>query len=45
MKTHLRLLSQRFGLEEVPQNAKRAQLVQLAFELGVVAPADFQRAS
>lgn len=45
VKTHLRVLSQRFGLGKLPQNAKRAQLVQMAFELGVVAPADFQRAS
>lgn len=41
VKTHLRLLSQRFGLVDVPQNAKRARLVWIAFELGVVSPADF----
>lgn len=42
VKTHLRLLSQRFGLTDVPQNAKRARLVQIAFELEVVTPADFR---
>ena len=43
VKTNLRLLSQRFGLMDVPQNAKRAQLVRMAFELEVLTPADFRR--
>ena len=42
VKTHLRSLSQRFGLTDMPQNAKRARLVQMAFELDVVTPADFR---
>jgi DNA-binding NarL/FixJ family response regulator len=45
VKTHLRALSQRFGLTDVPQNAKRARLVQMAFELELVTPADFLEAS
>ena len=45
VKTHLRALSQRLGLTGVPQNAKRARLVQMAFELGLVTPADFLEAS
>jgi predicted ArsR family transcriptional regulator len=42
VKTHLRSLSQRFGLGDVPQNAKRARLVQVAFELDLVKPDDFR---
>ena len=42
VKTHLRSLSQRFGLTDVPQNAKRARLVRMAFELELVMPADFR---
>jgi hypothetical protein len=45
VKTHMRLLSQRFGLADVPQNAKRAQLVQRGFELDLVTAADFREAS
>ena len=45
VKTHLRSLSQRFGLTDVPQNAKRARLVRMALELELVTPADFQQAS
>ena len=45
VKTHLRSLSQRFGLTEVPQNAKRTRLVQMAFELDLVTAADFREAS
>jgi hypothetical protein len=43
VKTHLRTLFQRFGVEDLPQNAKRARLVELAFETGVVAPRDLER--
>ncbi len=42
MKTHLRALFEAFGVEQRPQNQKRAELVRRAFELGVVAPSDFQ---
>jgi DNA-binding NarL/FixJ family response regulator len=45
VKTHLRLLSQRFGLADVPQNAKRAQLARIAFELEVLTPADFRESA
>ncbi len=45
VKTHLRALSQRLGLTGLPQNAKRARLVQMAFELGLVTPADILEAS
>ena len=40
VKTHLRTLFQRFGLEDLPQNEKRARLVQAAFESGAVSPGD-----
>jgi pSer/pThr/pTyr-binding forkhead associated (FHA) protein len=43
VKTHVRLLSQRFGLMDVPQNSKRAQLARLAFALDVLVPADFRQ--
>ena len=43
VKTHLRTLFQRFGVEDLPQNAKRARLVELAFETGVVVPRDLER--
>ena len=42
VKTHLRALFEAFGVEQRPQNQKRAELVRRAFELGVVAPSDFQ---
>ena len=45
VKTHLRALSQRLGLTDLPQNAKRARLVQMAFELELVTRADFLEAS
>jgi pSer/pThr/pTyr-binding forkhead associated (FHA) protein len=41
VKTHLRALFQRFGIDELAQNTKRARLVELAFESGAVTPADF----
>ena len=36
VKTHLRVLFQKFGLGDLPQNQKRAQLVWRAFQTGVV---------
>lgn len=36
VKGHLRVLFQRFGIGDLPQNRKRARLVQLAFESGLV---------
>lgn len=38
VKGHLRLLFERFGLEELPQNQKRARLAATALVNGVVAP-------
>jgi DNA-binding transcriptional ArsR family regulator len=43
VKTHLRTLFQRFGVEDLPQNAKRARLVELAFETGAVTQRDLER--
>jgi hypothetical protein len=39
VKTHLRSLFLRFGVEDLPQNEKRARLVQKAFEEGALLPA------
>jgi pSer/pThr/pTyr-binding forkhead associated (FHA) protein len=36
VKTHLRVLYQRFGIEDLPQNQKRARLAELALQLGLV---------
>jgi len=36
VKTHLRTLFHKFGIEDLPQNQKRARLVEMALELGVV---------
>jgi pSer/pThr/pTyr-binding forkhead associated (FHA) protein len=36
IKTHLRVLFQKFGVEHLPQNQKRARLVERAFLSGVV---------
>ena len=41
VKAHLRVLFQRFGLEELPQNSKRARLAGLALVGGLVAEHDF----
>ena len=38
VKTHLRELYRRFGLEDLPQNQKRARLVERALMLGLAAP-------
>lgn len=43
VKTHLRLIAQRLGLGDLPQNAKRAQLARIALELELVTPADLRR--
>ena len=40
IKTHLRVLFQKFGIAELAQNQKRAQLVWRAFQTGVVTPRD-----
>lgn len=36
VKTHLRTLFHKFGVEDLPQNQKRAKLVELAFRSGLV---------
>jgi hypothetical protein len=40
IKTHLRVLFQKFGVEHLPQNQKRARLVEQAFLSGVVSERD-----
>lgn len=40
VKTHLRTLFQKFGVGDLPQNAKRARLVALALRSGAVTPGD-----
>jgi pSer/pThr/pTyr-binding forkhead associated (FHA) protein len=40
VKTHLRALFGKFGIEGLPQNQKRVRLVELALNSGVVAPRD-----
>jgi DNA-binding NarL/FixJ family response regulator len=40
VKSHLRTLFQRFGIEHLPQNQKRARLVAEALQLGVIAVRD-----
>jgi hypothetical protein len=41
VKAHLRVLFDRYGLSQLPQNEKRARLVAMALEAGVLAPRDF----
>jgi len=41
VKSHLRLLFDRFGVGDLPQNAKRTRLVAIAIGSGVVVPRDF----
>ena len=36
VKTHMRVLFRKFGVEELPQNQKRARLVELAFQSGLI---------
>jgi DNA-binding CsgD family transcriptional regulator len=40
VKTHLRSLFERFGLGNLPQNEKRARLVQVALDCGAVTSAE-----
>jgi pSer/pThr/pTyr-binding forkhead associated (FHA) protein len=40
VKTHLRALFARFGIEDLPQNQKRLRLVELAFQSGAVGEHD-----
>jgi len=41
VKAHLRVLFERYGLSELPQNEKRARLVASVLDAGVLAPRDF----
>jgi pSer/pThr/pTyr-binding forkhead associated (FHA) protein len=41
VKAHLRLLFRRFGLEELPQNEKRARLADMVLASGMLAPHEF----
>jgi FHA domain len=41
VKAHLRVLFERYGLSQLPQNEKRARLVAGVLEAGVLAPRDF----
>jgi FHA domain-containing protein len=41
VKAHLRILFDRFGLGELPQNEKRSRLVSIVLSSGVLAPHDF----
>jgi hypothetical protein len=41
VKAHLRVLFERYGLSQLPQNEKRARLVAAVLEAGVLAPRDF----
>jgi pSer/pThr/pTyr-binding forkhead associated (FHA) protein len=43
VKTHLRTLFQRFALEDLPHNEKRARLMRMALETGAVSAADLAR--
>lgn len=40
VKTHLRALAERFGVEDLPQNRKRARLVELALQRGEISDRD-----
>ncbi len=40
VKTHLRTLFRKFGIEDLPQNQKRVRLVEYAFQWGLVAERD-----
>ena len=41
VKAHLRVIFERFELDELPQNQKRARLAATALVNGVVRPHDF----
>jgi pSer/pThr/pTyr-binding forkhead associated (FHA) protein len=43
VKAHLRALFHKFGIEDLPQNQKRAQLVALALRGGLVSERDFTK--
>jgi DNA-binding NarL/FixJ family response regulator len=40
VKNNLRVLFQRFGIADLPQNQKRARLVECAFQWGLVSERD-----
>ena len=40
VKTHLRALFERFDVGDLPRQAKRAELVKRAFQLGAISPRD-----
>jgi FHA domain/Bacterial regulatory proteins, luxR family len=40
VKTHLRMLFHKFGIEDLPQNQKRARLVEMALQFGVIAESE-----
>jgi pSer/pThr/pTyr-binding forkhead associated (FHA) protein len=40
VKTHMRSLFAKFGVEDLPQNQKRVRLVELALKSGIVTPRD-----
>ena len=40
VKTHLRMLFHKFGIENLPQNQKRARLAEVALEMGLVLDAE-----
>ena len=41
VKAHLRVLFERYGLSQLPQNEKRARLVAAVLDAGVLAPRDY----
>jgi hypothetical protein len=41
VKTHVRALFHRLGVEDLPQHHKRVRLAELAFQRGLVSPRDF----
>ena len=41
VKTHVRALFHRFQVEDLPQNRKRARLVELAQQAGIIGPHDY----
>ena len=41
VKAHLRVLFERFGLGELPQNEKRARLAATVLATGALSPRDF----
>ena len=43
VKTHLRALFEKFGVEDLPRQAKRSQLVRRAFQTGAITPGDLER--